>query len=247
MRYTMKIKHIFDYILDTLFPPHIKCIFCGAEISEKNEYDCCQRCLKTLPKIKDNYCQKCGAQECDDFVGVCMSCKKSNFNFESARSVFKYCDNVSKTILQLKFGSGKYLIKPLSNFMSEYLKTLDWEYDFICFVPMHENGLKKRKFNQAEELAKFIGKNVNKPVINIFSKTKDTKNQAQLNSAQRKTNLKDAFKLNMKNCANKSFVIIDDVFTTGSTTNELAKLLKEKSAKNVYVLTLAHSCLQTNI
>lgn len=241
----MKIKYLFSRILDILYPPHIKCIFCGNEIANQNEYDSCDDCLKTLPRITHNYCSRCGAQQAEDFVGVCLACKKTNYSFEYARSVFKYSDYVQKAILKLKFGSGKYLLSPLSKFMTDYLSTLDWEYDYITFVPMHPKGLKKRKYNQSEELAKLISKKLNKPIVDAFEKIRTTKNQAQLSASKRKTNLKDAFRLKIRNVKGKSFLIIDDVFTTGSTSNELSKLLKSHKASKVYVFTLAHSSLKS--
>lgn len=243
----MIIKTLFSKFLNILYPAHIKCIFCGNEIEVKNEYDSCDECLSSLPKIEKDYCLKCGSQQVEDFVGTCLSCKKTNYSFEYARSVFKYADNVQNAILKLKFGSGKYLLRPLSAYMRDCLTKLNWEYDYITFVPMHPTAFKKRGYNQSEEFAKILSEYLNKPVIDAFQKVKSTKNQAQLSSSERKTNLKDAFKLKIKNCSNKSYLIIDDVFTTGSTTNELAKLLKSHKASKVYVFTLAHSCLQSQI
>ena len=233
--------------LNLIYPKHIKCIFCGEEIELNNSFDSCENCINTLPIINTDYCYRCGGKREKDAVGVCLNCKINNFDFDFARSVFEYNDKLIPTIHKLKFGGGKYLVKPLSFYLYSKLKTLDWKIDLITFVPMYTKRQKERGYNQAEELAKELSKLINIKCEPMFTKIKDTKEQAKLSGKERRTNLKDSFKLIYKDIAGKNILIVDDVYTTGATSNELARLIKDKS-NNIYILTLAHSKIdETNV
>jgi len=226
---------------DLIYPRHIKCIFCGNEIKEFNEYDSCEKCLKSLPFIVKDFCPRCGTQMPEDSVGVCNNCKTHNFYFDYARSVFVYEDLVKRAIHKLKISSAKYIAEPLANTMFYYFKSLNWNIDFITYVPMHKSRLKFRGYNQAKELASYLSTKLNKPLIDCFEKIKNTPNQTSLSGKERQENLKDAFKLIYKDVKDKNILIIDDIFTTGATSNEVSKLLRNKDANKIYVLTIAHT------
>ena len=100
---------------------------------------------------------------------------------------------------------------------------------------------KRRGFNQAEIIAKKIGKKINKPVIGLIDKIRETEDQASLNKEKRKVNLKDNFKIlqgQVPNCLGQALVV-DDVFTTGATMQECCKVLKKAGAKKVWGFELA--------
>lgn len=234
-------NNIFNGFLDSIFPKHIKCIFCGEELPELNSYDTCDKCKKTLPLLKEKTCCiRCGAELEDDQLGVCFNCKKNNFDFLYARSVCSYTGAVIPTMYKFKFGKGKYLAEPLAYYMYEVLKELNWGIDIITYVPMFPKREKIRGYNQARELAIELSKVTNIPMEDVFEKIIDTHEQAKLNSQARRKNLKDAFKVINKNLKDKTILIIDDIFTTGTTTAELSRILKGKCL-NSYVLTFAHT------
>lgn len=246
-----KIKEIFNKfrngVLDMLYPKHIKCIFCSEELAELNLYDSCEKCLSTLPRINKDYCIHCGMSRSEGAVGSCIFCKRENPSFTLARAVLKYEGTTAIVIQNLKYNHAKYLAEPLAYFLFEKLKNLNWEIDLISFVPIHAKKLKQRGYNQAELLAKELSKLTNIECKNLFEKIKETPTQTKLTRQQRKKNIENSFKLTNKDVADKNILIVDDVFTTGATANELAKLLKNAKAKYVYILTLAHSVLKENI
>lgn len=234
------LTNIKNGFLDSIYPKHIKCIFCGEELEHTNSFDSCEECLKRLPVLNKDFCPRCGGKLEEDQIGVCFNCKKNNFDFSLARAVFVYNDSIIPLIHKFKFGNGKYLTEPIAFYMYNKLKTLNWNIDYITYVPMFPKREKIRGYNQAKELAEEVGKLANIPVKNIFKKVKDTHEQARLNSKNRRLNLKGAFKVIDHDIKDKNILIIDDIFTTGATTNELAHLIKDK-VKYTFVLTFAHT------
>jgi len=116
-------------------------------------------------------------------------------------------------------------------------------------VPLHKSRLRYRGYNHAEKIAEAFGKNWHLKVIpNLLIRTRATKPQAKLKLEERKSNIKDAFAINNSNnsCGTRgtldtcgTFILVDDVWTSGSTLSECCRVLKQKGAQKVWALTLA--------
>ncbi len=237
-----KLKKFKDYILDLLYPRHIKCIFCGNELNENSYNDTCEECMNSLPFITHS-CLRCGAPVGDDNSGVCLNCKSSNFDFKLARCVFSYKDKIISVIHKFKYNRMKFLSEPLGKFLCEYFATWDINPDIITSVPLHLSKLKRRGYNQSECIARFLSEKYNIPYYDLCVKIVNNISQTELDLKQRKENVKNVFKFNneyKKEVKDKTVLIIDDVYTTGSTCNELSKIILSAGAKEIYVLTLAH-------
>lgn len=238
----IKWEMIKEGILDWLYPRHIKCIFCNEELDENSHNDTCVDCLSKLPFIKSP-CPRCGGERNENNDGVCLNCKTNNFDFSIARSVFVYTDDIVKVIHKYKYNYLKCLSEPLSGFMSDYFATSDLSADFITAVPLHENRLKERGFNQSELLARALGTKFNIKYLDLCVKIVDNSRQASLGFAERKANVKGAYKIKgeyKKTIKDKTIMIVDDVYTTGATTSEIARVIKDAGARDVVVFTLAH-------
>jgi ComF family protein len=138
------------------------------------------------------------------------------------------------------------LAKPLGKLMVDYLlKNGEFEnkLDLIIPVPLHKNDLKKRGFNQSVLLGKFVGDYFSIPVReSVLVKKKLTPFQVNLSKKERSKNILRAFSVEKpKEIKGKNILILDDVFTTGSTVEECAKELTKARAKNIFVLTLART------
>lgn len=239
-------KKLGFYIKKVIYPNGIKCIFCGDELNQNEYNSTCENCLKILPFV-DRCCEKCGNPFEKDDIGVCFSCKTNNYYFEQARSVFKYKDEVLQTIHRFKYHNGKYLFKPLAKYMLDYFATQNLIVDCVSFVPMFKKKEKLRGYNQAKLLAEEFAKNVKLPVYNFCEKIVDNTSQTELDYKSRRENVKNtfAFRKELKNeIKDKVILLIDDIFTTGATSNEICKVLIEKGAKKCFVLTLAHTMLE---
>ena len=118
---------------------------------------------------------------------------------------------------------------------------LSWQPDALVPVPLHKSRMRKRGFNQAELTARKVGKALGIPVEKrLLLRTKKTSPQKELNDVQRRANLKNAFQVSQNDVRLKRVVLVDDIYTTGSTIDAAAAVLLEHGVEGVYFLT---SCI----
>ncbi|MFQ6752122.1 MAG: ComF family protein [Clostridia bacterium] len=230
------------YILDTLFPSDIKCMFCHEELNQDEHNNTCIRCQKILPYI-NRFCPRCGAPISENNTGVCVNCKINNYDFVSARSVFVYDDKIMQIIRSIKYDSKKHYIPPLAKYLAELYATMNISPDYVTCVPLHTNREKARGFNQSKLLAKNFSDLTFLPFIDMTDKVVDNVSQTTLGYTDRVENVRDVYKLKpemKKIIKNKKILIIDDLLTTGSTASELSRILMNGGATACYVLTIAH-------
>ncbi len=168
--------------------------------------------------------------------------------FDNHIYLFKYEGMVRKKIIEYKFKEKSYLNETFVNFILKNEKICRFlkSYDIITPVPIHIKRKRKRGYNQSEIIAKKVAKNIEnlQYIPNCLVKQKNTVAQSSLTKRQRIKNVKGVYKLqNEQMLSNKSVVIFDDIYTTGSTVNECAKLLREANVKKILVLTLAKDFL----
>ena len=124
--------------------------------------------------------------------------------------------------------------------MKEKLDLENIKFDYITFVPLHKKRMRKRGFNQSEKIAKELGKMIDIPILDCIYRKSNTNRLYNLNRKERKIELKNAFlvKENINYANGKNILLIDDIFTTGSTVNEISKLLKLNNVNKIFVMTL---------
>ncbi len=235
-------KKIFSACMDLLFPPSCPC--CREMIGNSAQF-LCGECFKQLKFIKAPYCSCCGRV----FPGsgenhLCGVCLKSSWEFDKARSLFSYEEIIAGLIHNLKY-SGKTTGLETFRWLSGQSDVLhDFETpDFILPVPLHLKRLRKRGFNQALVLARSLFPGEKKKIrYNILVRETDTPPQTGLSGKKRRKNLKNAFVVEKASeITGKNILLLDDVFTTGSTANECAKALKTAGCKKVEVLTICRA------
>lgn len=231
-----------EKLINAFYPKHIKCICCKDELIKQNIYDMCDDCYKNLGLINSNYCARCGLQFEMDGTGVCLNCKANNFHFELARSAVTFDDKIIPVIHKFKYARYRFLAEPLSYLLYDRLKLQNWKFDMICYVPLHNTREKQRGYNQSRELANYLSRLTGVEIFHDIERLRDTPTQTKLSRRERQENVKDCFTVtNRPPIKNKNILLIDDVFTTGSTTNEISKELKKFGANKIYVLTVAHA------
>lgn len=236
------ISRLKQSLINAFYPKHIRCICCKREISTKNVYDMCEKCYSTLPFIKTNFCIRCGLQFDRDGTGTCLNCKANNFSFNLARSATSFTGNMVPVIHKFKYARHKFLAQPLSYLLYDTLLIQDWKIDIICYVPLFLKRERERGYNQSRELAKHLSSLTQLPIFDDIVRLRDTPTQTQLTRRQRQENVKDCFKVNNRSkLKGLNILLIDDVYTTGSTSNEISKELKKAGANNIYVLTVSHA------
>ncbi|RDY22829.1 ComF family protein [Romboutsia maritimum] len=245
-------NNIFETFLDFIYPENITCIICNKPVKKNNTYSMCKNCFDELHFILDG-CRKCGkpiinhSLEKQDIEG-CSYCFNKNFYFDKAISCIEYNDMSKKMVLSLKYNNKTYMSKYIASIMKDKLEIENINFDYILFVPLHKIRLRRRGFNQSEKIAVYLGKITKKPVINIIDRKKYTKKLYKLNKKEREKELKEAFSLKDNgSIKNKNVIVVDDIFTTGTTVNEISKLLKNHGVSQVFIITLLTKNIDTYV
>jgi len=236
-------KKFINFIISIIFPR--TCSSCGKTLPFSSGKNICDRCLKNIPKLEGLICNKCSLP-LPDGGAICSDCKSNkDIYFEVLKSPYTYSTQMKKLIKKLKYSRRDFLSQDLAVELAKFIikENIDKNIDAVVPVPMHWFKKWKRGYNQAELLAKGVAQIINKPMYNALIRTKYTKPQFNLKKQERQKNLERMFDLNKKYVdviRNKRILLIDDIATTCSTTNQCAKVLKTLKIKTV-VVTLARA------
>ena len=232
-------RTVYRIVLDFIVPP--LCPICKKRVL--STHGLCSECFAKIHFICRPYCEICGKPFEFDIPEEtrCGACCKKNQIFTKARSAFIYDSFSSKLILPFKHSDHLELTPLLTNLLYHAGTDLFKETDLIIGVPLHRFRYIKRKYNQADVLAKTLAKKTTIPYHpHILIRKRATISQGHMKAAERKRNVTGAFSIkNHSAIKGKNILIIDDVFTTGATLNECTKILLKNGAAKVFVLTLA--------
>lgn len=218
--------NLLDIVLNFFYPN--ECGICENISNKPICYNCMNKISKELISGRKVYIQT-----------------KNRF-FDEHIYLFRYRNRIRDLMISYKFKEKSYLYKVFSFMILNNKKIMKYieKYDVITYVPIHKKREKYRGYNQSELIIKDVCKN-NKNIVyekNILIKIKNIKPQSSLKKEDRAINILDAYEINIEQkemIYNKKVLIFDDIFTTGSTANECAKVLKKYGAKKVGVLTIA--------
>ena len=244
----MNIKRFFRFFLDYIFPRY--CSICGKFLSVNSEYlYLCENCVDRFSFLEKNICSICGnilPQEISSNLSICPQCQKCPPVFLSARSAVFFDPSSKKIIYEFKYHQGDFLGRDIAKLAlrSDEFKKLITKAALVP-VPLHWRRKFFRGYNQSEVFANELCKlNIHSKVLPLLTRIRYTKPQVSLAAEQRQNNVNHAFKFNKKYTSldrNLKVVIIDDVFTTGSTLSQCAMALKENGFKNIHVATFART------
>ena len=247
------IKEIIKILINYVYPKNITCIICDNPIKLTNSYSLCKNCFKKLNFILDG-CNKCGKPRVNrnlerEGLIECNYCYNKTFYFDKVISCIEYDDTSKKLILDFKYKRKTYLCRYIAYLMKEKFLLEGIKIDYILFVPLHKKRLKERGFNQAEKIANRLGELLDIPVLDCISRVKNTKKLYKLNKKGREKELKNGFKVkeNINLIKNKNVILIDDIFTTGSTANEISKVLKINAVNSICIFTLLTTCVDVYV
>ena len=234
MSFLDKIK---DFVKKFLFSSKWTCNVCGKEIFDGKYF--CEECEKSFPFNDESICDHCG-RKVKSPTNYCLTCKERLLSVDMARSVFVYDKPIKQLIKGAKYDQKKYLLEVFVNYLATVYSKNFLKADYLTYIPMTENALKKRGYNQSQVMCELLSQKVGVGSVDCLVKTVDTDRQATLDRKGRIQNLKGVFKvINKKQIKDKSIVIVDDVTTTGATAEVVASQLKKAGAKAVYLLTVA--------
>lgn len=231
-----------DFFASILYPK--KCVKCR----RGGDY-ICDRCFSEIQFLDFQICAVCQKGSVD---GLTHPRCKSRYEIDGIISSILYQGIAKKLLYQFKYPPylsdlktvlGKIMYEGLIQ-QEVFINFVAQKNLYIISVPLHKKRLKKRGYDQAELLGEDLGLRLNlKYVANVLERKKDTKPQFKLKKEERGKNIVGAFLLNPKfnnKIKGKSFLIVDDISTTGSTLRECSKVLKKGGAVKVLGVTLAH-------
>ena len=218
------------------------CVCCGREVFDEEDF--CQHCLKSFPFNHKECCQICGRQVKEE-VEICEECRQDRPIYTMAKSSFVYSDEIRKLLYRFKNGD-RYLADAFAPFADYFLASEIFDVDYLVYVPMYTKDERRRGYNQAEYLAKAISARCNIPVASDkIIKIRQTMTQKSLKKSGRMQNLKESFVIVEKEFfEGKRILLIDDILTTGATSETITKVLKEGGCSKVYLYTIASVPLQ---
>ncbi len=224
-------------ILSLLFPPH--CVICGKPCEGLTPI--CPDCAAQLPQLEGSRCYICQEELTDPYLDLCTSCGTREREFELARALGPYNSGWGTLVRELKFNKEPAIARFLASKLAEYMQKEKpfGNIDIITYVPMTKADRKARGFNQAKMLARGLGRKLGIPVGQFLAKVRQTSAQVDLPAAERRKNLHGAFEV--VTSGQGAVLIVDDIFTTGSTAEECARVLKTGGFARVYVLTVARA------
>ncbi len=233
-----------ECVLDLVFPR--SCEHCGGLVEDDSVWSyLCGECVRRLDWIHPPWCGICG----HPFPGIgwgqrCDRCEELDAVFEAGRCCFLHREVGATLVRALKYQGARYLRRDLQCTVARVPDLVDFVRGAILVpVPLHPARERERGFNQSAELARAWSEVL--PVAgaeNVLERIAWTHSQTRLSRAERQQNIRGAFALRGQAGirADLTYIVVDDVFTTGSTLNECCRILRRAGVKSLRVLTLAH-------
>lgn len=238
------LKTLWNTLLELVYPSNIYCICCGKPIDNHLPYALCGSCVRILEWANKETCEKCGKPlEIKGIDGLCNDCGQRQRSFEKGFTCVRYGRTERELIHKFKYMNKAYFAGKLGELMYERIVIENLQEDLVVPVPMYKEKESRRGYNQAALLAKAVATRLSVPFEpNLLIRNKDTAPMSDLGAEERRENIKGVFEVTAgkeKSILGKKILLVDDVFTTGSTTGSCSDILKEAGASKVYVLTFA--------
>ncbi len=223
------------WLYDKLFPLPTVCPIC---MEPQERWGVCDKCRAMALRKRSQYgqCARCGS------FGVlsvtCRNCREWPVYYKGNTAIWLYQDAYKQVIKEFKFQNMPWLADVLAQEMSSYLPR---SYDLLVPVPLHPHRLHERGYNQSELLTRALSKYSGIPWQHSLERVRDTPHQTGLTREERLQNLRNAFSVSGPDTVikGKRIILIDDVFTTGTTLLSCAQVLHQHGAKEIASSTLA--------
>jgi len=203
----------------------------------------CQTCEDALPLLPEKLCRCCGGPN-DGFLDICNDCLKAEGGrpWSLAVTAFPFAGNARTAIHCYKYRRRTSLAPFLSRRMVQAWQQSGGGFmpDVITYIPLYFLRFLQRGYNQSQILAQMIGKQLDIPCRTLLRRQRRTHQQASLSREQRIANMNNAFApCNIEQTEGQNILLVDDVFTTGTTLTAAAKALRKAGAADIAVITIA--------
>lgn len=228
-----------ESIVSLLFPR--RCPVCEDIVRPQGGLICPQ-CAAKLAPIRQPTCRRCGKEIFSDSEEYCFDCSRHKRSFASGAAVFHYNEAAKKSMAAVKYRNKREFLDFYAEVMAYRFAHMvrNWNPDVLIPVPVHPSRRRRRGFNQAEELARRLAAKLGDiPVeTRLLVRCRKTVPQRDLNPQQRLENLQQAFAVKAGRTIPKTVILIDDIYTTGSTIEACTRVLKAAGVKTVHFLVI---------
>ncbi len=215
------------------------CVLCDA-VSDA-PVSLCIACQQDLPWLL-HACQRCSLPLDNTERAVCAKCQREPPVSDSVTCILHYATPVDFLIKRMKFGHQLSYAKVLGYLLAQQLRQSSALLpDAILPVPLHDARLRERGFNQTLEIYRELRRTLNIPLLTSVTRAHRTQAQSLLSAEQRVENIRDVFAVKAGASLPAHIVILDDVVTTGATSNELSRVLKAAGVSRVSVWAIARA------
>lgn len=223
----------------TLFFPR-RCPVCDEPVKPWNAL-VCRECAPKFTLIKAPRCLKCGKHIGDSGKEYCDDCASHGHLYDCGRALFSY-QSVSASIARFKYRGRReyaaYYASCMADVLGPFISAC--RADALIPVPLHKSKLKVRGYNQAQVLAEALSALTGIPVrSDLIERVEKTAPMKDLSAAERQNNLKRAFKIRRNDVKLSIIIIIDDIYTTGSTIDAMSREFRKAGVERIYFVTLA--------
>lgn len=231
-------KTFLGMLADLLYPR--RCPVCDGAVMPFGSL-VCETCKKKPVYIKEPCCMKCGKELADEETEYCGDCIRHRHLFDRGRALFTY-KSMSDSIYRFKYKGRReyaaYYAECMAHDLGEWI--VRCKPDALVPVPIHSSKQHTRGYNQAEVLARELGRILRIPVENsLIKRVRKTSPMKDLSASERQNNLKKAFKICRNDVKLNTVIIVDDIYTTGSTIDAMSYELRKVGIKRIYFVTLA--------
>ncbi|MDO4321252.1 MAG: ComF family protein [Lachnospiraceae bacterium] len=231
-------KSVKNDLLALLYPP--RCVCCDRILGVR-EGGCCSECAARLPWISGPSCMKCGKPVETQEQEYCEDCRRYPHEFDRGAAAFTYTGMMRRSVYRMKHENRRDYLSFYAEAMVHALagELMRWRPEVIIPVPMHPRKRRRRGYNQSELLAEHISRLTGIPMRkDLLRCVKLTSSQKLLDRKARMQNLKGSIEASENFPKLRSVLLVDDVYTTGSTMDEMAGVLKRAGAEHVFFVVL---------
>lgn len=233
-----KLTGLADMAGTLLYP--VRCPVCD-ELVGTGPRRMCPSCRQQVRYLSGPLCFQCGKKLSDCEAEFCGDCRRGRHLFTAGRALYEY-EDIAPALYRFKYGGRReyasFFGRELAQQLGDYIRSL--APDGLVPIPMYRGKQRRRGYNQAQLLAKALGRELGIPVYaDLVVRNRDTKPLKELNCEERLNNLKKAFNLAQNGVKLKTIILIDDIFTTGSTVDQVSAVFLAGGSRNIYYIALA--------
>lgn len=202
----------------------------------------CEGCRKDATVITEPMCKKCGKPIENGEREYCSDCAGKKHRYRQGKAVFLYRAGMKKSMYRFKYSNrreyAQFYAKKAVDIYGEWI--FRNRIEVIVPIPMYPKKKRQRGYNQAEVFARALGKELGIPVdTGVVRRIRNTVPQKALNDKERQRNLKNAFQLAANIVKYNQILLVDDIYTTGSTMDAVADVLLSGGAQNIYYICIS--------